>query len=109
MRTLGKLTVYTISAVQEARGSDGSPRPSPDSVPINIDKPLLRCLERMRQRDERKHKTAAQKAARQAQLEHVRQEERAQTTYHRKVAYLVAGIIIIALCVYALIWILRTG
>ena len=63
----------------------------------------------MRQRDERKHKTAAQKAARQAQLEHVRQEERAQTTYHRKVAYLVAGIIIIALCVYALIWILRTG
>ncbi|MBU0617006.1 MAG: GTPase domain-containing protein [Planctomycetes bacterium] len=109
VRTLGKLTVYTISAVQEVRGSDGSTCPSPDSVPINIDKPLLRCLERMRRRDERKRKEAAHKAARQAQLEHVRQEERAQTTYHRKVAYLVAGIIIIALCVYALIWILRTG
>lgn len=108
VRTLRKLTVFTISAVQEVRAADGSTRPSPDSVPINIDKPLLRCLERMDQHDERKHKQAAQAAAEQAQIEQVRQEERAQLAYHRKVAYLVAGIIIISLCAYTLIWILRT-
>jgi hypothetical protein len=109
VRTLGKLKVFTISAVQEVRGPDGSTSPSPDSVPISIEKPLLRCLERMRQRDEHKRKRAARKAAQQARVEQVRRQERAQTAYHRKVAYLVAGIIIIALCVYTLIWILRTG
>jgi hypothetical protein len=108
VRTLGKLTVFTISAVQELSDADGNPRPSPDSVPINIDKPLLRCLERMRQHDERKRQQVADRAARQARVEQVRQQERAQTAYHRTVAYLVAGIIIIALCAYALIWILRT-
>ena len=108
VRTLGKLTVFTISAVQEAPGADGVAHPSPDSVPINIEKPLLRCLDMMRRCDDRKRRTAARKAAEQAQIEQVRAEERALGAYHRKVAYLVAGIIIISLCVYALIWILRT-
>ena len=108
VRTLGKLTVFTISAVQETPGPDGVAHPSPDSVPINIEKPLLRCLEMMRRSDDRKRKTAARKVAEQAQIDQVRAEERALVAYHRKVAYLVAGIIIISLCVYALIWILRT-
>ena len=108
VRTLGKLTVFTISAVQEMKGSDGSTCPSPDSVPINIDKPLLRCLEKMQRHDEHKRQQTARAAAEQTQIREVRQEERAQVTYHRKVAFLVAGIIIISLCVYVLIWILRT-
>jgi hypothetical protein len=108
VRTLGKLTVFTISAVQEAPGPDGVAHPSPDSVPINIEKPLLRCLEMMQRSDDRKRRTVARKAAEQAQVDQVREEERALGAYHRKVAYLVAGIIIISLCVYALIWILRT-
>jgi hypothetical protein len=93
---------------REVIQSAGSKRPSPDSVPINIDKPLLRCLEQMHRADERQRRRVAQQAAEQAQVEQIRQAERAQSAYHRKVAYLVAGIIIVALCAYTLIWILRT-
>lgn len=108
VRTLGKLTVFTISAVQEQSGPDGAVHPSPDSVPINIDKPLVHCLEQIRRREQLKRKKEARHAAHQAQIERVRREEKVLHDFNWKVAFLVAGIVIIGLCICALIWILRS-
>ena len=108
VRTLGNLTVFTISAVQEERDAEGNPRPSRESVPINIDKPLLYCLDSIRRRESMKVAAQERAAAEEARVEQIRQIERAQSAFNWKVALLVAGICVIGLCICVLIWILRT-
>lgn len=107
VRTLGHFTAFMVSAVQEVREQDGTTRPDPESTPINVEKPLVHCLEQIRRRRAVRQEKAVRKAAADAQLAEIAAEERYLHQYNWKVAILVAFIVIVGLCVCALIWFLR--
>ena len=108
VRTMGNFIVFTVSAVQEIQNPDGTTHPNPESVPVNVEKPLQHCLEQIRQMRTVKRKKAARRAAAQARVAAIEAEEQAQKVYNQRVAWLVAGIVIIGLCACALIWFLRS-
>lgn len=80
-RLLVQLQIYQVSAVQTEVGRDGKPVPRADSVPFNIEKPLLYCMEmiamqRQKQQQRQKHEVALQQfeqATRQQQIADRRQ------------------------------------
>ena len=108
VRTVGKFLVFTVSAVQEVVNPDGTSRPNPESLPINVEKPLLHCLEQIRSTQAAKQKKAALEAAQQARVAAIQHEQKQLKEYNRKVAFLVAFIVIIGLCICALIWLLKS-
>jgi|GEM_PF-5404410 len=108
VRTLGSFIVFTVSAVQEIQNPDGAALPSPESVPLNVDKPFLHCLDQMRRREKKLARRERRHAAKQAKMDQLLAEEAAVRWYNWKTAFLTAGLIVIGLCICVLIWILRT-
>lgn len=107
VRTLGHFTVFMVSAVQEVHEQDRAARPDPESTPINVEKPLVHCLEQIRRMRAVRQENAVRKAAADAQLAEIAAEEKYLHQYNWKVAILVAFIVIVGLCVCALIWFLK--
>jgi hypothetical protein len=107
VRTLGKISIFAVSAVQQRRGGDGRALPAPESVPINVGKPLLYCLSELRRREEIARQQELQRASDRAQLNQAFMQAEAVQATNRRVAFVVAGIVVLGLCVFALIWILN--
>ncbi len=107
LRTHEALSIFAVSAVQERAGEDGSRRPSPDSTPVNVVKPLKHCLKQIRRRESEKRKEERRRAAEEAEYQRFEEEDRLVRAVHAKVAFLVASILIVGMCVAFLIWYLR--
>ena len=106
LRTCPKLSIFAVSAVQEYRDQRGVRRPKPDSLPVNLGKPLLYCLEQLRKRETEKQRQEREHAVQEAELALVRQEEERIRALNRRAAFIVAAILIVGMCVCALIWFL---
>lgn len=106
LRTCPKLSIFAVSAVQEYRDPPGVRRPKPDSLPVNLEKPLLYCLEQLRKRETEKQRQERERAVQEAELALVRQEEERIRALNRRAAFIVAAILIVGMCVCALIWFL---
>lgn len=106
LRTCPKLSIFAVSAVQEHRDEQGVRRPKRDSSPVNLEKPLLHCLEQLRKRETEKQRRERERAVQEAELALVRQEEARVHAQNRRAAFIVAAILIVGMCVCALIWFL---
>jgi hypothetical protein len=109
VRTLGRITIFAVSAVQQKRNESGKAIPAPDSVPINVDKPLRYCLDKIREQESLKEEEARQRAGAEAQARYVQQLKAAARGTNRRVAVVVTVMLILGLGACALIWILKAG
>ena len=107
-RTLQRVAIYPVSAVQEKPGPDGSPVPNPDSLPINVDLPLLHCLERLARRERRQQRRVEREAAEAARLEIQRRELEAFVRSNRRLTVIMVGVLILTFCGLALLYMLMT-
>lgn len=65
-RTLGRIPIFRISAVQEVLDGDGSVKPSPNSTPVDVASPLLYCLNVLQDQEKVKDRETAERAAQEA-------------------------------------------
>ncbi len=107
-RTLQRVAIYPVSAVQETVAADGSVVPNPDSLPINVDLPLLHCLERLARRERRHQRRAEREAAEAARLEMQRRELEAFVRSNRRLTVIMVGVLILTFCGLALLYMLMT-
>lgn len=97
-RTLGRVAIFEVCAVQERRAGEGRTCPRRDSIPINIDKPLRYCLCVLRDGERHEEEEAARQAADAARREQERLEQNAIARSNRRLWTLVTGIIVLGLC-----------
>ena len=86
---------------------DGGRRPSPDSTPVNVVKPLAHCLKQIRKAESAKRKQEQRRVAEEAEYQRFQEEERQIRVANANIAMIVATILIVGMCVSFLIWYLR--
>lgn len=107
-RTLQRVAVFPVSAVQEIPDGNGSTLPNRDSVPINIDLPLVNCLESLRQTERRDQRRAARRSAEAARQESYRREHEAFIRGNRRLAVIMACVLVLSLCAMAVLYMVMT-
>jgi hypothetical protein len=108
-RTLKRAAVFNVSAIQETGDGDGRTVPSPDSVPINIEKPLLYCIKELTNREKQKGQEAAQAAKEEARRQQIELEEQELAKANRRLWTYVIGFIVLCLCGFAIMYMLLTS
>ena len=97
VRQMKQIPIFQVSAVQCVRDKNGKDWPRPSSVQINIDKPLLYCLNKIdkeeRQEEQRQTIQDAQQA--QARMEHA--ERRKEQSQNRLLIAGIVGIFVVGL------------
>lgn len=104
-RLLGQLQIYQVSAVQTELGPNGQPVPRADSVPFNIEKPLLYCMEAIAMQRQKRQQGEKHQAALQQYEQAVRQQRIVDRRQNRillivLMMILIAGIIAVALIIW---------
>ncbi len=107
-RTLQRVAVFPVSAVQEVPDGNGSTLPNRDSMPINIDLPLVNCLESLKQTERRRERRAARRSAAAAQQESYRLEQEAFVRGNRRLAVIMTCVLVLSLCTMAVLYMLMT-
>jgi len=107
LRTLGRVKVYEVSAVQQKPDADGKPAPTPDSLPLNIEKPLRFCLDQLRAQEQAREQARREQERAQAARQYEQSLVAAEHSSNRRAAFIVAAIVILGMCLCALIWILQ--
>ena len=102
-RTLKRVPIFTVSAVQTEKNSDGKLAPSPSSEPIHLEKPLKFCLKVMDKLDDL-HKVKEMQEAKESSLRHM-EEHVAEEARRKKVFWntVIIGIILLGAFIIALI------
>lgn len=108
VRTLKRVNIFTVSAVQQRADRGGHAVPAAESIPIHVDKPLRYCLDQIRAAEDQKHADAARQAAAAAEQAYADQLASESRSTNRRAAFIVAAILILGLCACTLIWILNT-
>ena len=104
-RLLGQLQIYQVSAVQTEAGPDGQSVPRADSMPFNIEKPLIYCMEMIAIQRQKQQVRQKHEAAMQAYEESLVEERIVQRKQNRQLAVvmvliLLAGMVAIALIIW---------
>ena len=102
-RTLKKTAIFSVSAVQTEKDSNGKHIPSPSSEPVNLEKPLKLCLKVMDKLDNLQEVKEMQKKEERARKDmefHLANEERRGRTFW---VFVIVGIILLGAFVIALI------
>jgi len=102
-RTLKRVPIFTVSAVQTEKNSDGKLAPSPSSEPIHLEKPLKFCLKVMDKLDdlqEVKEMQEAKDLSLRQMEEHLSEEARRKKVFWNTV---IIGIILVGAFIIALI------
>jgi hypothetical protein len=107
-RTLQRVQMFEVAAVQAEVQRDGSTKPVVKSAAWQVEKPLLHCLEQIDLRLELENQEARQRQHRQVADRKRRQAEK--TARHAKWLFvsIVASMIIITACIIALIWVRKS-
>lgn len=103
-RTLGRVAIFEVCAVQERSARDGRTLPRNDSIPIRIDHPLRYCLRVLRDREHEQEKEAKRAAAEAARNEQMRLEDEAYARSNRRFWIFVTGLIVVGLCGCAVLY-----
>lgn len=106
-RTLQKVQIFQVSAVQVQKGPTGM-LPRSGSDPWQIEKPLLYCLDHIESR--RRHQQEQELLQQRLRVREAARflEEKAQRRSSRLVTLLGVLIIVVVVCVGVLIWLYRT-
>lgn len=107
-RTLQRVAVFPVSAVQEVPDGNGATLPNRDSIPINIDLPLVNCLESLKQTERNDRRRAARRSAEAAQQESYRLEHEAYVRGNRRLAVIMACVLVLSLCAMAVLYMVMT-
>lgn len=107
-RTLQRVAVFPVSAVQEIPDGNGSTLPNRDSIPINIDHPLINCLDALKQSERRDRLRAARRNEAAARQESYRREHEAFMRGNRRLAIIMACVLILSLCAMAVLYMVMT-
>jgi hypothetical protein len=103
-RTMQKAMMFQISAAPSENDAGGEAHPKPHFQPYQIEKPLVYCLDQLQMREAtQRHNAVVRQQIQAAQAQRdmrVRTEKRT----NRKVAAIVAGMIVLAGCLIAIIW-----
>ena len=99
VREMKQIPIFQVSAVQCVRDKDGKERPQRDSVQINIDKPLLYCLNKIDKDEREEEQRQAIQDAQRAQSRMEQAQGRKEQTQNRLLIAAVAGIFLIGLAV----------
>ena len=102
-RTLRKIPIYQVSAVQSVRLPNGKILPKIDSVQINVEKPLMYCLEHMNLVESRREQERQNEAIRMETIRLEREEERRAKRSTTMVVTLIIVIGIIGIAILGLI------
>jgi hypothetical protein len=102
-RTLGRLVIFQVSAVQVTRNAEGDIVPRIDSDPVNLENPLKYCLQAMDARDQKREQY--ERVAAQQERGRVEQEARTKEDKERSLLWLsvVVGMLLVGLFVVAAI------
>jgi len=103
-RTLKRVRIFMVCAVQEARGMDGLALPSKNSVPVNIDEPLRYCLKKLRKREIATERENARLEAENAHREAEHAEILAESAANRRLWIWMTSFIILCLCGLAIFY-----
>jgi hypothetical protein len=102
-RSLGRIPIFAVSAVQAYRAANGQILPHKESVPVNVEEPLLYCLKMI---DEVEARAEADLRARAEQEQFAKmlnamekQNRRQQLTF----AAVIATMIFVAVCIVVLL------
>jgi GTPase SAR1 family protein len=100
-RLLNTFRIMEISCVQQ----DKQGRPKRDSAPVNIDKPLLACLEALEREDHQTRLHAAE--LQRVESIRIRQDKESERDRRakRNIVILIATMIVVAACICAIIWV----
>ena len=107
-RTLVRVPIFPVCAVQEISDGNGRSLPKPESIPINIEKPLVYCFQEFQRREKRVQDEAAHSAAERAEQQDFRAEQEALARASRKLWIYIIGFIVLALCGYIVMYFLLT-
>jgi len=107
-RTLQRVAVFPVSAVQEITDGNGSTVPNRDSIPINIDLPLVNCLETLKQTERRDQRRAALRSAEAARQESYRREHENYVRGNRRLGIIMACVLVLSLCAMAVLYMVMT-
>lgn len=107
-RTLVKVPIFPVCAVQEVLRENGQVLPKPDSLPVNIEKPLIYCFEEFRRRETRQEAEAARQAKDESQRLRLMAEEKALAKSQRRLWIYIICFVALALCGYTVMYILLT-
>lgn len=99
-RTLQRIPIYSISAVQTHKNSNGELVPSPSSEPRNIMKPLMYCLKAMGKLDQRH--VYKEKQADEERLRHVAENMQAAEKRRQKIFWAVVTIAIVLIWAFVM-------
>ncbi len=94
VRTMKKIPIFQVSAVQCSLDADGNKIPKPDSVRINIDKPLLYCLDQI---DHAERLEEQQRRNEEMQMELQRLERERERREKAQIRMLIAAVALICL------------
>ena len=102
-RTLKRVPIFTVSAVQAKKNSEGKLYPNPSSEPVHLEKPLKFCLKVMDKLDDL-HKVKEMQEAKESSLRHM-EEHVAEEARRKKVFWntVIIGIILVGAFIIALI------
>jgi len=105
VRVLKKIPIFQVSAVQCVRDKHGKVTPRSDSVQLNIDKPLLYCLNKMdhaqRQQEQQRHQEELRMETLRLEREQHRREKKQTTLLVGSiVAIVLAGVVVVGLIIY---------
>ena len=106
-RTLKKVPMFQVSAVQCARNAEGQPVPTRKSKPVNLEMPLVMCLNALHAQDRAKRELLSAAERRAAVEARLRQDEERERRSGRILAAVVASLVVVTGCIIALIWVLR--
>jgi hypothetical protein len=108
VRTLKSMAIFQVSAAQESKDDKGHTRPRSDSLPVNVENPLLWCVREIHQRKKRQRGEAERKRREEAASRRQREQEEAERRFNRRFAAGVTVFFILVLCVLAVVYFLTT-
>ncbi len=103
-RTLKRVVMFQVSAVQATTGPEGSRAPRTDFKPWQIEKPLVYCLNQIDLQRELDRQQAFAEEQRRAVEAYNRTLEKSSRRINRVVAGVVITLIVVAACIVALAW-----
>lgn len=106
VRTLKRIAIFPLSAIQENRTPDGKSTPSRTSVPFAVEKPLLYCLDELEKRAREKEALAAQQAAEAAHARQIQLEAQELASANRRLWIYVTSFIVLSICGLAVMYML---
>ena len=106
-RQMENLPIIAVSAAQIRRTASGEQLPKPDSVPVDVERPLLYCMKEIIAAEGRSKAAAQTRAEQERAAQLARQMEHADRRRQITLAVLVASLIFVAACIIVLIIVYR--